>query len=853
MKKIMLRTKARAARIVLTLTLGLLVLFSCDDKYPYPHEEPDWLGESIFEFLVAEGNFTNFVKLIQDLDYETVLSLTGSKTLFVATDSAFNEFYKNNEWGVTRYEDLTLAQKKLLLNFSMINNAYLIETLSNYYSAGVFHEGSAMRRMTELSPLDSLNFFIGEQVPVGKYFDSFRDRGIYLMMDDTRSPTAYFTQRFLNKSGITDNDMDYISGNIFTGRPSRQRNDVHVFDAKVIRRDIVCKNGYVHILDKVLIPPTNMADRIQRQPDTKIFSKLLERFSGPYYSAEMSNLYAQLNPGFSDSIFVKRFFASLGGTRTLPFSIQNSPHLLPYDPGWNSYSGGALPADMATMFVPTDEAMNNYFNSGVGELLRNRFGTWDQVPDEIVVPFIRRHMRPSLIESVPSRFSRMVDSENYALPVQKSHIVGSYTAVNGQIFYTNEVYPPVDYISVYSPILLSEDAKIMNWAIKIHETSVDGTRFEFYKLYLNSLVSNYSVFVPTDEFFEHYLDPIAYAQDIPAVLKFKYYENTNTVSAHIHRYDRTTGETLELIDSISSASNMEFIRNRLWDILDSHIVVGQITPSRQYYVTKANDIIKINGNETNMQVWGGHNLKSGNAVNVQQAFNQANGKTYFLDRSIQPALRSVYRELSENPEFSAFFDLLSNVPDDFVPQIFVQQGIDYIVRFFNAYRYTIYVPSNAAIANAIAQGRIQSWADINALTGAAKTQAVSRMVRFLRYHFQDNAVFFGHSYNTQFQSATIKTNDIPSHFNTARNKYYKVGVEGNANSLRIRTELNKVANVTNVNNIVVKDYNFARLPSAYRNVDGTGATTGALFSTSRISNSASAVIHQIDDVLTFEE
>lgn len=852
MKKILLRTKARAARLLLTLALGLTVLYSCDDNYPYPHTEPDWLGESIFEFLVSEGNFTNYVRLIQDLNYESVLSLTGSKTLFVATDSAFNEFFKSNEWGVTRYEDFTLAQKKLLLNFSMINNAFLIETLSSFFASGVFHEGTAMRRMTELSPLDSLNFFIGDQVPVGRHFDSFRDRGIHLMMDDSRSPTVFFTQRFLNRSGITDNDMDFISGNVFTGRSSRSRNDVHVFDARVIRRDIVCKNGYVHVLDKVLIPPTNMADRIQRQPNTKIFSRLLQRFAGPFYSAEMSNLYAQLNPGFTDSIFVKRFFASIGGSRNLPFGSQPSPHLLPFDPGWNSYSGGALPADMATMFVPTDEAMMNYFNSGVGELLKNRFGTWEQVPDEIVVPFIRRHMRPSLIESVPSRFNRMVDAENYALPVQKSHVVGSYTAVNGQIFYTNEVYPPVDFISVYSPILLSENAKIMNWAIKIHETSVDGTRFEFYKLYLNSLASNYSVFVPTDEFFENYLDPIAYAQDVPAVLKFRYYENTNMVSAHIHRFDRATGQVLELIDSITSVTNMEFIRNRLWDILDSHIVVGQISPSKEYYVTKANDIIKITGNAPNMQVFGGHNLRTGTGVNVQQVFNQANGRTFFLNRAIQPSLRSVYRELSENPEFSAFFELLSNVPDTFVPQIFVRQGIDFIVRFFNAYRYTIYVPTNAAIANAIAQGRIMSWTDINALTGTARTEATNRMVRFLRYHFQDNAVFFGQNYDSQFQTATIKTNNIPTHFNTARNKHYKLGIEGNANSLRVRTELNKVANVTNVNNIIVKDYNFNRLPTLFRNVDGTGAAAGALFGTSRISNSASAVIHQIDDVLTFE-
>lgn len=853
MKKIMHGIKYRVRMMAFILTFGMMGMVSCTEDYFYDDIEPDWLGESIYDYLVSAGNFTNYVRLIQDLNYERILSLTGSKTVFVANDSAFDEFYKNNKWGVRRYEDFTLAQKKKLFKFSMINNAYLIETLSNYYAGGVFHEGTAMRRLTELSPLDSLNFEIGDRLSSGRFFNRFRDRGIYLMEDDSHSPMVYFTQRFLNRSRITNHDMDVISGNIFTGRPSRNHNDVHVFDARVIQRDIVCKNGYIHVLDRVLLPPTNMADKIQNNPQTRIFSALLERFAGPFYSAEMTNLYRQLNPTFNDSIFVKRYFATRGGSRVLPFTGLAATHLLEYDPGWNSYETSALPADMAAMFVPTDEAMTNYFNSGVGELLKNRFGTWENIPDEIVMPFIRRHMRPSMIESVPSRFHRMVDAGNYALPVQMSHIVGSYTAVNGQIFYTNEVYPPVDYISVYSPILLSENARIMNWAINIPETSVDGTRFEFFRLYLNSLVSRYSVFIPTDEFFETFIDPIAFAQDVPAVIKYRYFERNNSVTAYIHRYDRLTGEVLQLIDSVSSTNNLEFIRNRLWDILDSHIVVGNIDPSREYYITKANNIIRVEGNSNNMTVQGGHDMYRGNKVNVNQVFNQANGRTFFIDRPIQPSLRSVYRELSTNPEFSAFFELLSNVPDNFVPQIFQQQGIDFVVRFFNAFRYTVYVPTNEAIQRAIAQGRIMSWSDINSLTGAERTNQINRMVRFLRYHFQDNAVFFGQNYNELFQTATLKTNDVVTHWRTARNKHYRVRVVGDANSMQIITEMNRRANVTPLHNIVVKDYNFARLPTAYRNVDGTGAATGALFSTSRISNSASAVIHQIDDILTFEE
>ena len=103
--------------------------YSCSDDYDLPDKKPDWLGASIYSYLKSEGNYKNTVRLIDDIgtqtgsDLQEVLDRTGSRTLFVADDDAFAEFYKGNEWGVTKYEDLTLAMKQLLLGSSMLNNA----------------------------------------------------------------------------------------------------------------------------------------------------------------------------------------------------------------------------------------------------------------------------------------------------------------------------------------------------------------------------------------------------------------------------------------------------------------------------------------------------------------------------------------------------------------------------------------------------------------------------------------------------------------------------------------------------------------------------------------------------------
>ena len=860
-------------KMLIILVMGLTLFASCIDDNYYAKKEPTWLGASIYDYLKNDGHFTNYVKLIDDLGYTDILKLTGSKTLFVANDSAFTEFYKGNAWGVKSYTELTLSQKKMLLNFSMINNAYLLQTLSNYYSGGTFYEGTAMRRLTALSALDTIPYDFGDKVPTSKYWDYYRTKGIHILKDDSDQPLVYFTPKFLTKYGFTGDDFSVLSGG-----KTRDANDVFIFNDKVITPDITCKNGYIHVMQSVLIPPTNMAQYIQDNPSTKIFSKLLDRFCGPYYDAANTILYRQLHPEFTDSIFVKHYFANNGGATYIDgttaggslYLPSNSPtktlalNLLPFDPGWNSYRSTALQADMAAMFVPTDEAMTAYFNSGIGAILKNRFGSWDNVPDEIVIPFIKRHMRISMIESVPSRFSKMVDAENYRLPVTKSDIQSSYMAVNGEVFVTSSVYPPVDYISVYSPVLLSENSKIMNWAINISQTSVDGSKFAFYKLYLNSLVSTYSLFIPTDEYLNNYIDPIAYGQDKQGVLKFRFNSKTSSVTAYIYAYNKTTGIVgTDVVDSITSQS---FVKNRLWDMLDSHIVVGNVESGNNFYITKANDFIKVEGSGTSMTVKGGTDIVNNTSSQVTNVFNQANGKTYFINKPISPALKSVYKVLSETPEFSMFYNLLNGIPDTCIVQIFAQQGMDYRIKFFNAFRYTVYVPTNAAIENALAAKIIpNSWDEIYAMANPAKSIAINKMIQFLKYHFQDNAVFFGQQVNDQFQSATIKNDNISTYWGTSKNKYFKLGVVGTGSSITITMDTKSGAPVRTANvlmadpvtgkslyNIIAKDYIFDKLPSLYKNVDGTGSTSGALFNTSNIVTSASAVIHQIDNVLTFE-
>lgn len=830
---------------ILVFIIGILWLSSCEDEYYYDDEEPEWLGSSIYDYLNDNGNYTNFVKLIEDAGYKTVLEGTGSKTVFVANDTAFERFFSNNDWGVTTYDELSLSQKKNLLKFSMINNPFLIETLANYYDGSGLITGTALRRNTSTSVIDDIPWEQGSELPEKSWWDRFRSSGLYMVKDETNWPIVHFLESSLDNANISNTDFELITG------VERSTNDAHIFDIKVIKRDITCKNGYIHILEDVLVPRVNMAEYLNQNSNTQIFSGLLERFCAPYYNEEVTVNYNNRNKANPiDSIFEKIYFSEYEGKMEYPNGKNiNEDLLLPFNPGMNEYvtDGSSLQADMAAILVPTDDAMNEYFNSGSGTILKDKYGTWDKVEDKIAVLLVKRHLRESFLESVPARFTLMTDSENSDIPATKSDIVNTYVGLNGVIYETSKVYPPSDYISVYGPVLFSDKTRVFNWVIVQNE----------FRLYLNSLVSTYSLFAPTDEFFKDYIDPVAYAKDIKAAMKYWYNDKTNSVVATVYSYDANTGA---IGDSINYFANESFIANRLLDLLDAHIVIGDVESGDEYYFTKNGNGLKIEGAGTGLTVQGGFDIEQGTTINVVSgsAYSQENGNTYFIDKPIQTPLRSVYKILSETTEFSDFYTLIDGFSGT-DNQIFVKEsnfyGLDYNIEFFNTFNYTVYVPTNEAIKQAITDGVIHDWTYIDAIADETEKQAeIDKLERFVRYHFQDNSVFIGgEPVDVLYQTATIKENDSTSYFNTYKNKYYRLGIVSTSSSIDLTTETGGTASVITSNglyNIMARDYIFSDNPQAYEEADETGE--GLKFVTSSITTSSTAVIHQIDKVLNFE-
>ena len=293
-------------------------MYACKDEFILDDEKPSWLSSSVYSSLEQKGNFRTYLRLLADKDVNPegvrpltdVLNQTGSKTVFVADDEAWDAFFaanaklpESNPWHyATSYENLSPSQKKLLIHTSMLNNAIVMENLASSQSSGTDSptRGEYMRRYTDVGVLDSITYVASQDLPFSyspnekDYWERFREEngghGIYLAIDSTPSMMLHFTSEHMTRNIISDEDFAY-----FMGRP-RNTSDVHIYSALLKEKDGVCENGYVNVTEKPLCPLTNMAEAIRTNGKTRIFSHILDRFSAPFYCETITKAYNTLHP-----------------------------------------------------------------------------------------------------------------------------------------------------------------------------------------------------------------------------------------------------------------------------------------------------------------------------------------------------------------------------------------------------------------------------------------------------------------------------------------------------------------------------------------------------------------------------
>lgn len=831
MKKTNKRILNRMLTLPILLVIILFAMTGCRDLLE--DRAPGWLGSSIYDNLKNDRQFDNTARLIEDLNYKSVLAKTGSKTLFVADDEAYDAFFRKNSWGVRKYEDLSKAQKRMLLFGSMINNSYQLNTLSS--SEGPT-EGDCMRRMTALSLYDSIPVLDTTEMPYSKYWNRFRVTNrnkIVCMKDMTITPMIHFIESQLDRNRITNSDYNFLLNHT----TERKAGDASVNGIPVVSENVKCSNGFVHQMAEVMTPLPNMAEVIRTKTTTTQYSQLLERFCAPYYSVVATQEYNRLNGTTVDSVFQKRYFSlrSQNGAN-LSISPDNKAvsGTLKFDPGWNTYYPStavsiapekAMQQDMAVMLVPSDDAMDQYWNNGIGQVLKDYYGTWDKVPDQVVAKLINNSMLNIFQSSVPSKFASILDDAINPMGITESDVDSVYLGCNGAVYLTNKVFSPTAYVSVAFPALVNPQMWIINWAI-------EQLKFD---AYLNAMKARYSFFIPKNNAMLHYIDPVSFGKT--STQKFKFYydvaePNANSkVKASVWNYDVLT----KVEDSLRMASYDEII-NRLEDVLDSHTVIGDVESGNAFYRTKGGTTLKVANTSlgaAGMTVAGSYQKDEQRGIPVNKVYVQGNGKAYIMED--EPALstrNSVFDVLSSNFEFSKFLELLNG--SGFLTTLQNNHSNPSLnIEFFSRYHYTIYVPKNDVITALQDNGELPTWEQIEAEADTAiKAKKTNIICNFIKYHIQDNSVFVDkNAFNATYETANM---------NSTTKVFYTLSLNNSNNAMTITDKVLNVRNVTSdptLHNLIAREYLY----------DSSDKRTAR-----RIFSSANIVIHQIDGALIYD-
>ena len=953
------------------------LLSSCVDKNELVDEEnvPDWLGSSIYGALSnpdpatgLQGTFTNYLRLIDDLGYAETLNRTGSKTVFPANDEAFERFYKSNDWGVTKYEDFTEAQKKMLLYSSMLDNAILINGLSNVSSNSGIVRGSAIKHPTSISPIDSITRYsfasaiaaYGERNP----FWTSHTRGINVVADGTTPMLVHFTPNYLLKNNITTSDFAIVTGN---AEEEVGENDAYVYGNKIVAPDVTCQNGYIHQVADLMTPPGNMAQVIKRDPKLSLFSHVLDRFAMPVYNNSITTQYADWYAEQSlvqsdmsaypapDSIFEVRYLskssqaASKFSGNASSGGVYADDYLLTYDPGWNEYyiaalqAGASAPelAEIAAMFVPTNEAMVDYFvNNPNTKLLLDTYGSLDNtadnlyrnledVPLNILSKFVSNVMNTSFASSVPSKFSSVVDDAHDVMGLAPEYIEDKpesegggkdiTVANNGVVYVMKEVFGPKAYEVVSAPALFNSSNRelntgMVNWIIQnVTYNNAYGLGLDYYA-YLLSSASRYGLFLPTKEAFDFMLyDPTSAGRGVKEYIHY-YIDNSVAMSQGgagigASRWRDNGSGVLDSVGVFSltaagSATYMPIVKAQLSELIQMCTVElganeegsadNQNIKGGRYYKTKNGAGIYVTGSGdigVGTQILGGRQLVEGqtdsrvqNPTITRVFAGQSNGISYAIDHLIESTTRSVYAFLRDTPRFSKFYDLcrlfdnqiaawsgISTTEDPTTHLVEADQYLtffvpgtgsantddqlrclDYNVKFFNNYNYTLYAPNNDAVDVAIAHG-LPTWDDIRAvydeannsgLSGAdlnaakAQVKGMIKAIRdFVRYHFHNNSIYASVPLDNASSSGEYSTFLVDDE--TQINRTLDVEVDGNGRIHVTDAAGEKVIDPSNsslLSNQMTRDMEF----NANRNNDNNYVTA-----------SSYAVVHEISQPLSY--
>ncbi|WP_120183055.1 fasciclin domain-containing protein [Pelobium manganitolerans] len=764
----------RFSRSYYLLLFATSVLMGCKKEFSKFYERPESLGPPIYQQLEQKGNFKHLLSAVDKAGYKPILSETGWWTLFAPTDAAFERFYQENN--INGDDALSDSLATAIVKYALVYNAYREDQLSNYQTTDntVIAEGMAFKRKTAYydgvnqqgDDVHSKTIATNRNVLSRASGNVFTNNSNYKEGDNNNKYIPYFTDKFLATKNLTAADYTsfYPNASAFNG--------FSVANAQVdpTYKNVEAENGIIHAVDRVITPLNSLDQYINRNSQYSDFAKLLDSLR--YYSV---NAYVthqnQVATGSSDSVYVK------GYDGRLAFSANNENY---QTPGVSSFINTLAQKESWSMMAPTNAALAAYRAKILGKYNNTFFGS---TPASILIDFLNSHMWPDALW--PSQFSTNPNYLEENASISINNVVDKKVLSNGIFYGVNEANKANVFRTVYGVPYLDPKASMTYNAFKDLGTGI--------KAYTLQPGVRQTILVMPD--------------NVLAAAGWRYNESSASGSNTAWGYKSA---------SSSSYSHSPIHKENIMAMISTGVL---LTPTAELTSFAGEGIVETKNGAyikyKNGKIQTSGTLDTGVDLNITSSDNSSiNGSVYYVDGLLSFTEKNVGDQIEKlatlyPANYSLFLQLLKDGGTDVYNETTkavtgVKTGTDY--------KYTFFIPSNAAITQAVKDGVLSG----NTSTGVLKKTKDLRapdfelIRKFVLYHIVNGESIASDGKKTDSYLTLLQADDGSPTLLSVSNDPGDLTVIGyhNSNAKVIEAASNQLGNrsvIHSINNYL--DYN----------------------------------------------
>lgn len=409
----------------LSFFLFSFVLSACENKMDEHYKIPDWLKGSAWEVLEDRGNFSIFLKGVELSGFKPIVEGKSILTIMAPDDDAFQAYLTAK--GVSSIEQLPQAEISKLIGFHLMYYSYSKGMLENYHPDGLenslYGAGFYYKHRTKSQdPIERAT--VREEGVDGNGLPIYTEREISIYHPERFLPV--FSYHLFNTKRIDPayNYEYFYADSRWTGAEG-----FNVSNASVKEYGIVTDNGYVYTIDKVLEPLETIYTELKKKEGTySRFLEMYEQFANFVKDDELTTNY-----GNGSDLYLYNHGDDL-------------PPIAYEWPTSNFRAISTLSAMAYSVFAPSNAAFDAFFES---YWRPGGYASFNEVDPLAMSYMLNNHVYSGLVV-FPEEITRgdIVTRYNTKINIDVSKVQDRKMCVNGAFYGLEEMAIPEIYRAI---------------------------------------------------------------------------------------------------------------------------------------------------------------------------------------------------------------------------------------------------------------------------------------------------------------------------------------------------------------------------------------------------------------------